>query len=270
MDGTDSDSTVSSHSTASAGVPARQGGFNNCHVAGSMSDKQWDDAMDRFYDSFPMTKERAQWYDLFHPSGGNKKAASPLRKKKPLSSKKTAQSKTKKTIPAKKNKAIQQPKKSNPFAEKKNKQGFPMKFCKFQPEVGEFVYIPPSYGGKAAEKDLTIRWCRHCKLSPCVTVEYYTEMCKKGSDMENYDEVEPADIRVAISEELQKRHCKLFQKRYTKRTKPVECVTKFVEWWWPDYGVYEYGCSDKLEAQYFPELYTDPMLNYQIGDGPSP
>jgi hypothetical protein len=52
------------------------GGYNNCHVAGSMTGEQWDRSMEKYYNSLPMTKEREEWMALVaatQPSEGTAK-----------------------------------------------------------------------------------------------------------------------------------------------------------------------------------------------------
>jgi hypothetical protein len=223
-----------------------QGGFNNCYVAGSMSEEDRYRAMGKYYDSQPMTKDKEEWYSRFSSVGDDSNDNGKPKRKKAVSKKK---------------KPNPQPKINKVFEQKKNRDGYLMRHCKFQPEVGDFVYVPPKYGDISAKKKLSCDFCCHCQLSPCLTQEFLGETHDKAIRLELYGDKEPTEIRQIISEDLQRKHCKLFKRRYNRRTKSQRCIEKYVNSWFADDGI-----DTDDESQ--PELFFDILQNRQIGDGP--
>ena len=127
--------------------PAHLGGYNNCHVAGSMTEDQRERAMERYYSSLPMTKEKEEWFALFSPTVD---LAQPKKDKKSV----------------KKKKPNLQPKINKLFEHEKNKDGYEMRFCKYQPEVGDYVYVPPGYGKISARRSLAVTFAWTASFLP--------------------------------------------------------------------------------------------------------
>ena len=223
--------------------PAHLGGYNNCHVAGSMTEDQRERAMERYYSSLPMTKEKEEWFALFSPT------VDPAQPKK-----------DKKSV--KKKKPNLQPKINKLFEHEKNKDGYEMRFCKYQPEVGDYVYVPPGYGKISAKKKLSCHFCVDCQLSPCITQEFLGETHDKAVRLELYSNKEPPEIRRVISVDLQRKHCKYFKRRFLRHCKPQRCVEKYVASWFPDN-------NDDSDEESQPDLFLEVLRNRHIGDGPS-
>lgn len=223
-----------------------QGGVNNCYVAGSMTEAERSRAMDRYYNAeHPMTADKEEWFSRFSDTQTSKQPCPPRRKK----------------WTSKKKKPNPQPKINKVFAQKLNKDGFPMRFCKYQPEVGDFVYAPPGYGEISAQKRLGCDFCHHCQLAPCLTQEFLGETHDKAIRLELYEDKEPPEVRKIIAEDLQRKHCKLFKHRYNKRTKNRRCIEKYVNSWFADDGV-------ETDDESQPDLFYQVLQNRQIGDGP--
>lgn len=219
------------------------GGYNNCHIAGSMTEAQRNRAMEKYYNSLPMTKEKEEWLAMFSPTVD---VAKPKKTKKA----------------ARKRKPNPQPKITKVFEHKRNKDGYEMRFCKYQPEVGDFVYVPPGYGAISAKKRSSCNFCLHCQLAPCLTQEYLGETHDKAVRLELYSNKEPPEIRQIVSEDLQRKHCKFFKRRFLRRTKPQRCIEKYVNDWFPDN-------SDHSDDESQPDLFLEVLRNREIGDRPS-
>ena len=240
------DSETGNGANAASGTTIIQGGVNNCYVAGSMTVAQRSRAMDRYYDSeHPMTADKEEWFSRFSETAASKP---PCRTRK-------------KKWTSKKKKPDPQPKINKVFAQKMNKDGFPMRFCKYRPEVGDFVYAPPGYGEITAKKRLSCDFCHHCQLAPCLTEEFLGETHDKAIRLELYEDKEPQEVRRIIAEELQRKHCKLFKHRYNKRIKNRRCIEQYVHSWFPD------DCVE-TDDESQPDTSYQVLQNRQIGDGP--
>ena len=137
-----------------------------------------------------------------------------------------------------------------------------MRFCKYQPEVGDFVYVPPGYGTISAKKKLSCHFCGDCQLSPCITQEFLGETHDKAVRLELYGSKEPQEIRRAISDDLQRKHCKYFKRRFPRQSKPQPCIEKYVDSWFPDN-------DNDSDDESHPDLFLEVLRNRHIGDGPS-
>lgn len=154
----------------------------------------------------------------------------------------TVRRKNKKTNPQKKMRQY--------FTAKKNVQGYPMRLCKYQPSEGEHMYHPPGHGklhGSSCLYKLSpASYCKHCKLEPCISVEYSEEMFTMGAQMVVGDGKSESDAGAVISEELQKKHSKLFKLRYSKRrSMPTQCMLDFVSRHYSDPGAESDSDSDE-------------------------
>lgn len=70
---------------------------------------------------------------------------------------------------------------------KKNFQGFPLAQCRYEEEIGDFVYCPPCYSKK---KDEGEKLCHECLLRPCIVRGKWNEImdfCEEVMIFENDD-----------------------------------------------------------------------------------
>lgn len=61
------------------------------------------------------------------------------------------------------------------FPTLKNSQGFPLHLCRYEPSVGDHVYVPKSYG-QISMGTRGRKFCPHCMLQPCLTLEHLDEI----------------------------------------------------------------------------------------------
>lgn len=121
----------------------------------------------------------------------------------------------------------------NAYPDRKNKQGYPLNQCRFEPDVKDFVFVPMNYGNNTMfDYSVKTKFCKHCMLRPCITVEYNDEVSKICSDMwsddnQNYGTF---DLRDAVYDHLARSHCVLFQKQFIWNDVDLPCVSQYLEW----------------------------------------
>ena len=126
------------------------------------------------------------------------------------------------------------------FSTKKNQQGFPMHQCRYQPEEGKCMCHPPGHGSLFARDpnrfmERTPVHCKDCKLQPCLVKEHSLELNSKGAVLTILEKKSEADTRAIILEDLQKKHCGLFKRKFSvRRFKPTECMQNHVNFWHAD------------------------------------
>jgi len=124
------------------------------------------------------------------------------------------------------------------FPAKKNHQGFPIKECKFQPLEGKYMYRPwwygRSYSNDPATEGIYPTYCRHCKLQPCITVEEKNTMPSLGKYAMEVDKRTPAQARLAVANRLEMSRRRIFQLDFGDPPSHTQCMTDFVNLWFPD------------------------------------
>jgi vancomycin resistance protein YoaR len=150
----------------------------------------------------------------------------------------------------KKKKTARKKKKKNPitayFERLKNSQGFDLKDCRYEPSIGEQVYVPKNYGYAIWDRS----FCPHCKLKPCITVEYMdTILTKAREEHKKREEAEmegakgkkvcPIAVMDRIANYTMKLMKKHFGREYVNRTGIPQCVieeshTYSLEWYQSD------------------------------------
>ena len=70
------------------------------------------------------------------------------------------------------------------FATATNFQGFPIHLCRYEPAVGDMVFVPKNHGALTkgyAWRDLS--FCTSCMLQPCIMVEHQDAIQDMASDL---------------------------------------------------------------------------------------
>ena len=69
------------------------------------------------------------------------------------------------------------------FGTTKNFQGYDLHHCRYEPRIGDHVFVPKNYG-KLSEGAVwrNLAFCECCKLKPCVTVEHMEDIRSKAID----------------------------------------------------------------------------------------
>lgn len=124
------------------------------------------------------------------------------------------------------------------FPPKKNHQGFPIKQCKFQPTEGAHMYLPWWYGQAYSKDPMTEgiypKYCKHCKLQPCLTVEEKITMAGLGKHIMDFDKKTPAQVRLIIANRLELKRRRIFELDFGAPPSHTKCMTEFVNYWFPD------------------------------------
>ena len=211
-----------------------------------MSDEQWERVQDKFYASFPITDEMAGRDCLFPREQKEKEEL--INKVK----------KTKK-FRIKPKKDTSQTKLKSFFAQKTNKDGYPMQHCRYHPELKEYIYVPPGYGGPPCvlgqKPALFEAFCHHCRLAPCLTDAYHYDASNYAKDLTKDSKADAPNsvVRAGTAVFLQKKHCKLFKKRYNKKMPLLTCIHEHVSFW-------SHGCGPSSDEE------SDSSCNYESSE----
>ena len=196
----------------------------------SSRDEHWEDVLENFYGSEAEPEESATWDRLFKKNADKEEQKMKPKKKK-----------TKVKVKKEPKHSRGQTKLPSFFATKTNDDGYPMHHCKFHPELQRHVYIPPDYGCEKhhlRKPDLFGRFCYHCMLSPCVAEHYHYEAFEFSVKMAKSSKYKTLKSVVRRETELflQKKHCKLFKKRFSKKREVLKCIRNHVAEVIPVYG----------------------------------
>jgi hypothetical protein len=213
--------------------------YNNCNFSGSMSDAKWEGVKDKFYASFPITDEKVEWELLFSKEQKEKEERHERERLNMLKRRKKFKIKPKKDTSQTKMKAF--------FAQKTNKDGYPMHHCRYHPELKEHIYVPPGYGRpciRGIKPALFEAFCHHCMLAPCVTEHYHYDASQYAIDMTKDLKVDVPNsvLRAGTAVFLQKKHCKLFKQRYSKKMPVLTCINEHVSFW-------SHGCDPSSDEE---------------------
>lgn len=126
------------------------------------------------------------------------------------------------------------------FPPKKNSLGYPMKYCKFQPVEGDYMYQPWWYGQMydhildGATEQVDPLYCRHCKLQPCVTVEDHISSHTTGYFCYVKEKKPKQTVRLIIANRLEMHRRRIFDLDYGAPPSHTKCMTEYVNWLLPD------------------------------------
>ena len=69
------------------------------------------------------------------------------------------------------------------FAAATNFQGFPMLRCRYEPSIGDHVFVPEDYGGLSKLSPWRDQsFCSSCNLKPCIMVEHQSDISAAAVD----------------------------------------------------------------------------------------
>ena len=136
-------------------------------------------------------------------------------------------------MPKRKRKKNPQPKIDKCFPIAVNEDGYPLKYCEFEPLENKVVYRPPGY---AEGYTRAMEHCQYCHLKPCVLSVYKKEAM--DMELEAAKGGAKADKIAAETEKFfVKKVCKFMKRRYSRKVPVPECVQEQVddtrdEWKW--------------------------------------
>ena len=136
--------------------------------------------------------------------------------------------KEKKKPKKKKKKGPKQQKMKAHFVPLKNSQGFEKRLCVFEPSINDLVFVPKKYG-EVSKKERIREFCKHCKLTPCITIEHLDEIVDKWVDLTvGRNKQLPRLSRDAVVNRLEKFTMrfmtKYFGREYTQKHGMPECI----------------------------------------------
>ena len=157
-----------------------------------------------------ITEGARKWCELFGPKKENKP---PVEKKNKPRARRVSSSK--KYSPHGPNK-IDTP----PSLQGENEDGYPLKFCLYEPSESRQIYCPPGYGVDSDKPH-----CVLCHLKPCVAGEFHEET----KDF-MFDEIFQKELTIPAAQKaglafVHKKYCKLIKRRYLKKLQPPQCIT---------------------------------------------
>lgn len=168
----------------------------------------------------------ALWRSMFNPNDPDYRTEESARNKAPVK---------------KKRKPNPQTKLKNFFQQKENDDGYPMKFCAYEPLEERFVYRPPGYGVGGRQ---TPRHCCSCHLKPCVVDEYRSETNECFFDLQITKKTPGWQAQEKTSVFLHKKYCKAIKRRYLKKLKPPQCIVDRIEGYKEFFSQYDNNDSD--------------------------
>ena len=236
-----------------------------------MSDEQWEELQEKFYTKQPITREREEWDRLFSKEALEKHERQREEKKK---EEKTRKKKARMKIRAQQRREDKsQTKLTAFFAKKTNDDGFPLKHCKYHPDFKRHIYVPPGYGrtpqstsakDPSEKKGVFCEFCCHCLLSPCVAERFFDEAWDLSSNIckESKRTLRNFVIREQLTVFLQKKHDKLFKKRYSKKRPVLACIRRCVERDIPVYGKDDSDASSVSSKETASEE-SEPEMEYE-------
>ena len=193
-------------------------GYNNCNL---FAEEERDAAQSRLYASQKPTAESIYYYKCLDAMN-EEKMEKARRDQKVAIAKAPAKKK-----PAKKSNPNPQPKVKKYFNDKENEDGYPMKFCTFEPKEARFVYRPPGY--PKPEHQYKAEHCCSCHLKPCITEVHGLD----AQDHMNELHLEKKKTLLASEEAgivlLHKLYCKLIKRRYLKKLQAPQCIMERVK-----------------------------------------
>ena len=120
------------------------------------------------------------------------------------------------------------------FQTLKNPQGFDLHHCRYEPTVGEHVYVPKNYGHSSdGAVWRVLDFCACCKLQPCITVEHMEDIrsqamdehwARKEGEEAGKKTIDDLAIFVRIEKYILRAMTKYFGRDYMKTTGTPSCV----------------------------------------------
>jgi hypothetical protein len=203
-----------------------------------------------------LLRHEAALEEIYGDKSKQKKQPPKKKKKKPARKKKNPQPKVKDIFPA-----------------KENEDGYPMKHCQYEPLEGRLVYRPSKYGSNFEEKNriarATVCHCTSCHLKPCICDEFFEEAADTWAKTVITEDKPFSVGSQAVTEFLNKKYCKVFKRRYSKKHKPPDCITRHVLAWYTNRYQEESSVSDESLDDEDEDIPLSVLRDRQIGDPPA-
>lgn len=140
------------------------------------------------------------------------------------------------------------------FKPLKNSEGFLMKYCRFQPSVGDYVYNPPKYADEVAHyltpPNVKHLYCNSCRLTPCIIDVNYGCLCDLAAELHVIHCLPDETVRSKLAQSMKDKFVKLFGKKYV-RTMPLggspDCVLDAINRIQQTYECDDYSDTDDHE-----------------------
>lgn len=114
-----------------------------------------------------------------------------------------------------------------------NFQGFPIKECRYESEVGLCVYQPPLYTAKErGGREEEASFCRECMLRPCITVGRKSELSCLWEECIHPDTSDPMHTKWKMLTEAEKVVGSVFGESYVNKHSLPLCVKVAVNKCW--------------------------------------
>jgi hypothetical protein len=114
------------------------------------------------------------------------------------------------------------------FSSKTNFQGFCLSKCRYKKSIDSKVFCPRNYGSIARANFREMEFCKHCLLTPCITVEHLYDIHSKKFEL-SYGSIIPDD---KIADKLERFMVSLLRKyfgsQYIKDFGTPPCVLEEV------------------------------------------
>lgn len=136
----------------------------------------------------------------------------------------------------------------------------PYHFCLFRKEVNDYVYVPTGYGSKYSRANPGFAppsFCKHCRLQPCMNLEYKDEIYGYGHRLVEHNNpdqrgVLASAVNEAVANKLfncvvQKIMRTLFGKEYAEKKGVPRCVWDTVHMTFPGDSELWYESSESEE-----------------------
>ena len=186
-----------------------------------LNDEECEEYRDRVGLAEPVTAAAEYTFAVMH-------AESPAtRKRKSIAEAKKTESDRKRKVLAKKKKSLPKPPKKPKPPVPQNEDGYPLKFCTYEPEEGRQVYRPPGYGDDSDPYQIH---CCDCHLTPCIAKGINNDIGRQHMFKYYFDN--KVLIEVAQQETstfLHKKYCKVMKRRYSKNLVPPPCIMQACE-----------------------------------------
>ena len=113
-------------------------------------------------------------------------------------------------------------------AEKKF-QGFPLRLCKFEEEIGKFIYCPPCYTNKLEERQVKeAELCHECYLRPCVVKGKWEDIMGFCEDVMVFENDDSDAMYFKMVNHVESVLVEIFGARYVRNFPPPSCVYNLV------------------------------------------
>jgi len=113
----------------------------------------------------------------------------------------------------------------------KNFQGFPLSSCRFEEEVGKFVYCPPGYcvgmtvgAEDAGKKAMAMELCHECYLKPCIVRGKWHDILGFCEEVMVFETDDSEVMHSKMLNRVDSLLVEIFGARHVRNHEPPSCV----------------------------------------------